>query len=100
MSVSTLLRGLLVYQAWANNELLEKLAGLDRHRHEQERHATLRLMNHIHVVSRIFAAHLAGVAHGYASDNTEGTPEPTELRAAMQASDRWYLDYLETLGEP
>lgn len=99
MSASTLLRGLLVYQAWANDELLEKLAGLDRHRHEKERHAALRLMNHIHVVSRIFAAHLGGTAHGYASDNTEETPEPAELRAAMAAGDRWYLDYLEALGE-
>jgi len=99
MSASTLLRSLLVYQAWANDELLEKLAGLDTHRHEKERHAALRLMNHTHVVSRIFAAHLAGAAHGYASDNTEETPEPDELRAAVAAGDRWYLDHLETLGE-
>jgi uncharacterized damage-inducible protein DinB len=99
MSALTLLQSLLAYQAWANDELMEKLAGLDRHRHERERHGALRLINHIHVVSRIFTAHLAGVAHGYASDNTEETPEPAELRAALQASDRWHLDYLEALGE-
>ena len=64
-----------------------------------ERHAAIRLLNHIHVVSRIFAAHLKGVAHGYASDNTEGTPEPAELRAALAEAGRWYLDYLETVSE-
>ncbi|WP_246694377.1 DinB family protein [Mesorhizobium sp. M2E.F.Ca.ET.209.01.1.1] len=64
-----------------------------------ERHAAIRLMNHIHVVSRIFAAHLKGVAHGYASDNTPDTPEPRALRAALAEIDRWYLDYLETISK-
>ncbi|MDX8448380.1 DinB family protein [Mesorhizobium captivum] len=100
MSAATLLRSLLAYQTWANDELLEKLAGrLDPRRNGVEHRAALRLMNHIHVVSRIFAAHLTGVAHGYASDNTEETPEPAELRAAMAESDRWYLDYVETVSE-
>ncbi|RRI05981.1 damage-inducible protein DinB [Mesorhizobium tamadayense] len=99
MSARTLLKSLLAYQAWANDELLEKLGCLDPRRNAKERHAALRLMNHIHVVSRIFAAHLTGVAHGYASDNTEETPEPAELRAAMVEGDRWYLDYLETVLE-
>ncbi|WP_363248856.1 DinB family protein [Mesorhizobium sp.] len=99
MSTSTLLRSLLVYQAWANDELLERLASIEPRRNGKERHAALRLMNHIHVVSQIFAAHLAGVAHGYASDNTDDTPEPAQLRAAMTESDRWYLDYLETVSE-
>lgn len=99
MSARTLLKSLLVYQAWANDELLGKLVGMDPSRNAKERHAALRLMNHIHVVSRIFAAHLTGIAHGYASDNTEETPEPAELRAAMAESDRWYLDYAETVSE-
>jgi uncharacterized damage-inducible protein DinB len=99
MSAKTLLGSLLAYQAWANGELLEKLAGMDPSRDAGERQAAIRLMSHIHVVSRIFAAHLKSVAHGYASDNTEETPEPAELRAAMARSDGWYLDYLETVSE-
>lgn len=99
MSARILLKSLLVYQAWANDEFLEKLEGLDPSSNAQQRHASIRLMNHIHVVSRIFAAHLAGVAHGYVSDNTEETPAPAALRSAMTATDRWYLDYLETVSE-
>ncbi|AZO08939.1 MULTISPECIES: DinB family protein [unclassified Mesorhizobium] len=99
MSATILLRSLLAYQAWANDELLETLAGIDPQRNAKERHAALRLMNHIHVVSRIFSAHLTGVAHGYASDNTEETPKPAQLRAAMAASDRWFLDYVEAVSE-
>ena len=99
MSAKTSLKSLLVYQAWANDELLEKLASLDPSGNVEARHAAIRLMNHIHVVSRIFAAHLTGVAHGYASDNTEQTPSPAALRTAMAEADRWYLDYLETVSE-
>ncbi|OHV87229.1 DinB family protein [Mesorhizobium sp. ORS 3428] len=99
MSASTLLRSLLVYQAWANDELLEKLTGMDPRRNQKERRAALRLMNHIHIVSRIFAAHLVGVSHGYTSDNTGETPEPAELRAATAEVDRWYLDYLASVSE-
>ena len=99
MGAKTLLRDMLAYQAWANAELAEKLAGMDPARDAGERHAIIRLMSHIHVVSRIFAAHLQGVAHGYASDNTEETPEPAALRAALAEVDGWYLDYLETVAE-
>lgn len=99
MSAKTLLKSLLVYQAWANDELAGKLAGMDPSRDPEERRAAIHLMNHIHVVSRIFAAHLRGVAHGYASDNTPDTPEPRALRVALAEIDGWYLDYLETVAE-
>ena len=49
-------------------------------------------------MSRIFAAHLSGTHHGYASDNTEATPTLDELGADVAAMDRWYLDYLETVS--
>jgi len=99
MSAKTLLKSLLVYQAWANDELAEKLAGMDPSRDPEERRAAIRLMSHIHVVSRIFAAHLKGVDHGYAGDNTPDTPEPRALRIALAEIDGWYLDYLETVSE-
>src|SRR3569832_1750128 len=99
MSAKTLLKDMLAYQAWANDELVGKLAGLAPSSDAGERHAAIRLMNHIHVVARIFAAHLKGVAHGYASDNTPDTPEPRALRADLAEIDGWYLDYLEAVTE-
>ena len=98
MSALSLLRDLFAYQAWANGELLEKLASLDVRVHDKERHAAIRLVNHCHVVSRIFSAHLLGASHGYSADNTEETPALGELRTAVAATDRWYLDYLETFS--
>lgn len=103
--MSVLLQRLYGYHAWANNDLLNKLGTLDRERHKAELHTALRLVSHYYIVSRIFAAHLIGTEHGYASDNTDGTPTLDELRTAVTISDQWYLDYVcgvssESLAEP
>lgn len=95
MSASPLLRTLFGYQAWANSELLNKMEGFDPERHKEEFHSALRLINHAHVVSQIFAAHLVGKPHGFSTDNTPQTPSLTDLRVAVAASDRWYLEYVE-----
>ncbi|WP_352861529.1 hypothetical protein [Mesorhizobium sp. M0802] len=96
MDALDLLRSLFVYQAWANGELLQKLAGLDQQEHVDQRHTATRLINHNLVVSKIFAAHLSGTRHGYASDNTEDTPALDELSADVAAMDRWF----STISKP
>ena len=88
------LRKLFDYHAWANDDLFDALEELDPERHGAELQTALRLLNHVHVVSRIFAAHLEGTAHGCSSDNTEETPTLDTLRTALSESDRWYCDYL------
>lgn len=95
MSSLPLLRQLFGYQAWANDDLLRKLESLDPERHGQELHKAIRLINHGFVVGRIFAAHLTGGKHGYASSETEETPSLSELRTSVTASDQWFLDYLK-----
>jgi len=91
------LRKLFDYHAWANDDLFDALEKLDPERYGAELQTALRLINHVHVVSRIFAAHLEGTAHGYSSDNTEETPTLNALRAALTESDRWYCDYLRRI---
>ncbi|WP_245169504.1 DinB family protein [Burkholderia seminalis] len=95
MSANALLSRMLRYQAWANDDMLAAIAGLDAGQHAEARHLALRLMNHCLVVNRIFAAHLTGERHGFVSDNTPDTPEPDALRAAFASLDRWYLDYAD-----
>ncbi|HAT29510.1 MAG TPA: damage-inducible protein DinB [Janthinobacterium sp.] len=92
-----MLRTLFAYQAWANGELLQKMAGFDTERHQEEYQTALRLINHSHVVSQIFAAHLVGKKHEFTADNTPQTPSLADLRAAVAESDRWYLQYLESV---
>ena len=86
------------YHAWANADLFGKLEKLDPDTQKIERHTAIRLINHYYVVAQIFAAHLTGKTHGYTSDNTAETPSLNELRAAVSASDRWYLDYVQTVS--
>ena len=91
--MSALLRTLYGYHAWANADLFDKLSTLDETQ-AAERQTALRLLNHVLVVSRIFAAHLSGTEHDYTSSNTEETPMLDELRGAFAEIDNWYLDYV------
>ena len=95
--MSGLLRTTFGYHAWANHELLGALAGLDPRTQGSELQAILRLIDHAHVVSRIFAAHLSGSRHPHASDRSAETPALDMLRAAVAATDQWYLDYVKAV---
>lgn len=97
MSTASLLLKLFRHKAWADDELLAQVARLDGASQAAERHAAIRLMNHIHVVDRIFAAHLAGVAHDYTATNTPETPTLEALAAAITETDRWYLAHIGAL---
>lgn len=97
MSASTLLHSLYKYKQWANDELFVELAKLEAEKHKTERHTAIRLMNHIYVVDRIFAGHLSGVPHGYDGTNTTETPTLEGLRDAVAESDRWYVQYTDSL---
>jgi uncharacterized damage-inducible protein DinB len=93
----TLLPSLFRQKAAINEEFFAVIAEVDAEAHAAERHALIRLMNHIYVVDRIFAAHLRGEPHGYAATNTPETPALDELRDAVCASDRGYLELVDAL---
>jgi uncharacterized damage-inducible protein DinB len=98
MSTASLLISLLQYKAWANQELFAELQRLDPTTQESELHAALRILNHIHVVERIFVANLQGINHSYSATNTPETPTLEALHQAVQDTDRWYLDYVAGLS--
>jgi len=99
MSSVALLREMFRYNAWANDAFFAKLALLEPDRPGEQRHLSIRVLNHCHVVNRIFMAHLTGQPHGYTTDNTEETPALGALRSAVAESDRWYLHYLDRVSE-
>lgn len=98
MSTQSLLHSLFQYKAWANANLFAALARIEATAPQPERHAALRVLNHIYVVDRIFAAHLGGTRHGYGASNTPETPTVQALQAAMADSDRWYLEFVAQLA--
>ena len=97
MGTATLLQTLFRHKAWANDQLFAELAKLDVEGHAKERQAAIRLLNHIHVVDRIFAAHLAGEPHGYTATNTRETPGLEALRDAVATTDCWYVEHVGPL---
>lgn len=98
MSASKLLTSLFAYKAWANEELFALMKTVDEAAHATERHAAIRILNHIHVVDRIFAAHLEGKSHGYTATNTPETPTLEALHEAVRSTDGWYLQHVPTLS--
>jgi uncharacterized damage-inducible protein DinB len=94
---AALLGSLFAHKAWANEELFVEVGKLDPAAHAAERHAAIRVLNHVHVVDRIFAAHLTGQAHAHKATNTPETPTLEALARDVQASDRWFEGYVDTL---
>jgi uncharacterized damage-inducible protein DinB len=89
------LQNLFRYKAWANDELLTALAGVD-----DESPITglaIRALSHSHIVDRIFAAHLRKRAHAYASANPSEMPTLRDLSAEIRRSDREYIEYVSAL---
>jgi uncharacterized damage-inducible protein DinB len=97
MSASTLLTSLYEHKAWSNRELFAAMAQVDGQAHPERRHLALRILNHIHTVDQIFAAHLRGEPHGFTGTNTEATPTLDDLRTSVERVDGWYLDHVRSL---
>jgi uncharacterized damage-inducible protein DinB len=98
MSTPKLLKSLFQYKAWANENLFFTLKTLDETTHQAERHAAIRILNHIYVVDRIFAANLQGISHEHTATNTPETPTIDSLNASVRETDRWYLEYVAALS--
>lgn len=89
------LRRLFRYKAWANDELLNALAGLGAE--SPVTALAIKALSHSYIVDRIFAAHLRGRAHAYTSPNSSELPTLAALSADMRKSDQEYVDYVSTL---
>lgn len=95
MSQETL-KSLFAYKAWANAELLALLATLPLESADQL-HTCIRTLNHIYVVDRIFRAHLSAETRPFDATNTKETPSLQQLRADVEATDAWYVNYVSAL---
>jgi uncharacterized damage-inducible protein DinB len=97
MSLATL-KSLFAYKAWADSELFTLLAALPP-AHSEPLHTCIRTLNHIHVVDRIFRAHLSAQPRPFDATNTQDTPSLADLRRGVEATDAWYLDHVRGLDD-
>lgn len=94
-----LLQRLFAHRRWADHAFLDSLEALDPDRHAQVRDSSLRLLQHMHLVDRIFAAHLVGAAHGIDSTDPASIPTLDGLRESIGTCLDWYQRYVESVPE-
>jgi len=89
------LQRLFRYKAWANDELLRKLAELGAG--STVTGLAIRALSHSYIVDRIFAAHLRREPHGYTAVNPSEQPPLEQLAADIRRSDLEYVEYVAAL---
>ena len=89
---------LFEFKRWSDGELLALgIASRDRLPADDFR-AFSRLLNHIHLVDRIFRARLTGDAQGApAATQTDATPALEALVPEVRACDDWLVQYVQGL---
>jgi len=96
---SKILISLFGEKSWANIKLFEVLAKAISEVSSEHQHSIVRTLNHVHVVDRIFRAHLVGESHEYTATNTKGTPDLSSLQLAVAATDLWFERYVATVDQ-
>jgi uncharacterized damage-inducible protein DinB len=59
----------------------------------------MHILDHMHVVDRIFQHHLRGVPHTYQAPRSEEMPELQALAISVNEVDDWYASYVDNLSE-
>lgn len=65
----------------------------------EEASIMLRILDHIHVVDRIFQHHLQGLPHSFQAPRSEKPPELAALAHSAREVDDWYASYGGCLTE-
>ena len=90
---------LVCYKQWADRGLYEvvgqNLARLDT----QDAAILLRILDHIHVVDKIFQHHLKGLSHAFDAPRSEVIPDFESLMDGVSEVDNWYTAYVSNLAE-
>jgi uncharacterized damage-inducible protein DinB len=90
---------LVSYKQWADRCLCdtarEALPRIDA----RDAALLLQVMDHMHVVDRIFQHHLRGLPHGYKAARSESVPDFDTLALGLQETGAWYVGYAATLAQ-
>jgi len=90
---------LIALKRWADRGLYAVVGrNFDRLTNE-EASIMLRILDHIHVVDRIFQHHLQGLPHTFQAPRSEKIPELQALASSAKEVDDWYTSYVSNLAE-
>lgn len=89
---------LIAIKRWADRGLYDVVSrNFDRLTGE-EASILLRILDHIHVVDRIFQHHLQGAPHSFKAPRSEKVPELQALAQSAKEVDDWYTSYVGNLS--
>lgn len=84
MSAQTLLNSLFRYKASVDDELLDALNALGAEARSGDFRSALRVLNHAHLVDRIFVANLQRLNHSYAASWSSEAPPLAQLSSDIR----------------
>jgi uncharacterized damage-inducible protein DinB len=89
---------LICCKQWADNELHEMVAGNIGRLDAEDASIVIRILDHFHVVDRIFQHHLQGSLHAFKAPRSEVMPDLEKLAEDTRATDAWYVSYVASLS--
>jgi uncharacterized damage-inducible protein DinB len=90
----SLMLSLFEYKAWADAALFGAIAEIGERETQPKAMEARRILHHVHLVDRIFAAHLRRRDHGLTANWMTDTPPLAKMRAEAAEVDRWFVDYV------
>ena len=90
---------LIDVKRWADHGLHDVVSENFDRLTPEEAFIMLRILDHIHVVDRIFQHHLQGSPHGFQAARSEEMPELPALADSAREVDDWYASYVRGLTE-
>jgi uncharacterized damage-inducible protein DinB len=91
---STLIR----YKQWADRGLHEVVGQSFDRLDTQDATILLRVLDHIHVVDRVFQHHLRGLPHPFHAPRSDVMPDIRQLSEDNSEVDDWYVSYVGNLS--
>lgn len=89
---------LVAIKRWADRGLHEEVSMNFDRLSSEDASIMLRILDHIHVVDRIFQHHLQGVPHTFQAPRSEQMPELQGLVRSAREVDDWYAAYVDSLA--
>jgi uncharacterized damage-inducible protein DinB len=84
---------------WADRDLFEAAIRNQPRLTAKEGFTMLRILDHMHVVDRVFQHHLQGLPHSFHAPRSEELPSFQALASSAAEVDDWYASYVRDLPE-
>jgi len=90
---------LVRYKQWADRGLYDVVAQHLQRLDAEDATILLRILDHIHVVDKVFQHHLLRLPHAFRGPRSEEMPDFQTLASKVKEVDDWYASYVGDLPE-